>query len=72
MCWVLRRYQTGLYHWIKLIEFADQDLVKALVDLPWVYCIVFDVMYPNGMLGVMSFNKEICLEFVLQNTPKGV
>lgn len=43
------------------IECPDQDLVKALVDLLSAYY-VFDVAYPKGMLGVMSFIQEICLE----------
>ena len=25
---------------------------------------MFDVVYPNGMPGVMSFIKEICLELI--------
>ena len=71
MCWVLRRYQTGLYHWrdSDIHRICRPGFGQGIGGFALGVLYAFDVVYPNGMLGVMSFIKEICLEFVLQNTP---
>ena len=49
------------------VEFRDTDIIKALVDviLWWCRIYVFDVSYPDGMVGILSFLEDIALECIV-------
>ena len=51
---VCREYQA-------FVECTDTDLVKALVDVISCYY-VFDVLYPDSKVGILTFLQEIALE----------